>query len=393
MDYDLIIAGGGLAGASLGAVMAQQGARVLIVEREPRFRDRVRGEGMMPWGVAEASQLGIDQTLLTACAQEVQWMAMHDGTRDLVETTPSRRGFLSFHHPDMQQCLLDCAASAGAEVLRPAEVTEVTPGDPPAVAVRSEGATGTLTARLVVGADGRNSRVRASAGFAVRHDPDCLITAGTLYRGMKLPADSVQMLINPDQQCLSIAIPVGGGRHRLYSVFRHDRQPTLNGERDQDRFIASFLSAGAPAAGFGAATCIGPLASFSGADSWTDHPYRSGVVLIGDAAAASDPAFGCGLALTLRDVRVLRDRLAACEDWRAPADAYAAEQAVYRASLNAIHGLWRELFFAVGDAADARRARALPRFGEDPSRLIDFTGLGPDAPCDAAARARFFGED
>ena len=53
--WDLIVVGGGLAGASLARAMAAAGARVLVFERERRFRDRVRGEGMHPWGVAEAS--------------------------------------------------------------------------------------------------------------------------------------------------------------------------------------------------------------------------------------------------------------------------------------------------------------------------------------------------
>jgi menaquinone-9 beta-reductase len=44
----------------------------------------------------------------------------------------------------------------------------------------------------------------------------------------------------------------------------------------------------------------GPLASFEGADVWVDQPYKNGVALIGDAAAANDPCFGCGLSLTLR---------------------------------------------------------------------------------------------
>jgi flavin-dependent dehydrogenase len=48
MDYDLAIIGGGLAGPSLGLALAKTGARVLIVEREAQFRDRVRGEGVLP---------------------------------------------------------------------------------------------------------------------------------------------------------------------------------------------------------------------------------------------------------------------------------------------------------------------------------------------------------
>ena len=50
-------------------------------------------------------------------------------------------------------------------------------------------------------------------------------------------------------------------------------------------------------------------------------------VLIEDAAAASDPCFGCGLSLTLRDVRVLRDRLTSMPDFAAAADVYAASMA------------------------------------------------------------------
>jgi choline dehydrogenase-like flavoprotein len=56
-DYDLISVGGGLGGSALAKVMAEGGARVLVLERERRFRDRVRGEALMSWGVAEARTL------------------------------------------------------------------------------------------------------------------------------------------------------------------------------------------------------------------------------------------------------------------------------------------------------------------------------------------------
>jgi flavin-dependent dehydrogenase len=39
MDYDLVIVGGGLAGASLGIALAQHGAHVLILEKDPAFRE------------------------------------------------------------------------------------------------------------------------------------------------------------------------------------------------------------------------------------------------------------------------------------------------------------------------------------------------------------------
>jgi flavin-dependent dehydrogenase len=57
--YDIITVGGGLGGSALAKAMAAHGARVLVVERETQFKDRVRGEFMAPWGVAEARELGI----------------------------------------------------------------------------------------------------------------------------------------------------------------------------------------------------------------------------------------------------------------------------------------------------------------------------------------------
>jgi 2-polyprenyl-6-methoxyphenol hydroxylase-like FAD-dependent oxidoreductase len=169
--------------------------------------------------------------------------------------------------------------------------------------------------------------------------------------------------------------------------------PSLAGARDVGRFVDMSVAIGAAADWFHGGECIGPLASFNAPDCWAPHPCRNGVVLIGDAAAASDPVWGSGLSLTLRDVRVLRDRLVASPDWRSQADAYAEEHDRYFGALHRIHAMWSQLFFGVGDDAAALRERALPRIGEDPSRMIDFIGLGPEAPHDAAAQRRFFGED
>jgi menaquinone-9 beta-reductase len=49
--FDVVVVGGGIAGSSLGAALARAGLAVLVVEREARFRDRVRGDGMFPWGL------------------------------------------------------------------------------------------------------------------------------------------------------------------------------------------------------------------------------------------------------------------------------------------------------------------------------------------------------
>ena len=393
MDYDLVIVGGGLAGSSIGAAMAANGARVLIIEQEIEFRDRVRGEGMQPWGVAEARELGIYQPLTDSYALETRWWTAPDDNRNLVETTPSGLGCLNFYHPEMQQRLLDLAVAAGVELWRPAEVGGVVPGDPSVVVARRHGVEQRVTARLVVGADGRNSRVRVWGGFPVRRDPDCLTIAGTLYQDLDLPEDAVQFVLNPDIQQLSIIFPIGRNRFRTYLVFRQGTRPPLSGGKDQQAFVEGSIMTGARANWFRGGEPIGPLATFNAPDSWVDHPYRNGVVLIGDAAAASDPSFGCGLSLTLRDVRVLRDRLTPMTNFAAAADTYAAEHERYYGALRSIHGWFRDMWFGAGAEAEALRTRALPKIAEDPSRVPDFIAVGPEAPSDEIARRRMFAED
>jgi 2-polyprenyl-6-methoxyphenol hydroxylase-like FAD-dependent oxidoreductase len=92
-DYDIITVGGGLGGAALAKAMAERGYRVLVAEREKQFKDRVRGEFMSPWGVAEAKDLGIYDTLMGTGGYHPQWMDIRlgpaaIGERDLSQTTP-----------------------------------------------------------------------------------------------------------------------------------------------------------------------------------------------------------------------------------------------------------------------------------------------------------------
>src|SRR5512143_2260830 len=73
MTYDAIVVGGGLAGSALADQLARSGYDVLVLERETRFKDRVRGENMLPWGVAAARRLGIVDELRAAGAHQPRW--------------------------------------------------------------------------------------------------------------------------------------------------------------------------------------------------------------------------------------------------------------------------------------------------------------------------------
>jgi len=402
MDYDLIVIGGGLAGAAISRSLAEAGRRVLVLERTSAFKDRVRGEILLPWGVAEARTLGIHDVLMSRCGREVRYFdvrvahAPRMPARDLAETTPARTGALCFQHARMQQVLLDAAANAGAEVRRGVHVAGLTPGRPPTVTVdEADGGRTELAARLVIAADGRDSAMRRLAGFAERRDRAATVVAGVMVAGLNAPDGNVTLIQDPGVGQLSVIAPLGDDRHRLY--FCYDRRGPgpagpLSGDRSWDDFQAACVGVGVPQEWFEGSRIAGPLASFDGADTWVEDPYRNGIALLGDAAAASDPAFGSGLSLTLRGVRLLRDQLLATDDWEAAGRAYAAEQQAQAASLRRVTSWLTTLWFEPGQEADHLRAQALPRLGEDPTRMPDFVGLGCDAPSDENARRRLFGE-
>jgi 2-polyprenyl-6-methoxyphenol hydroxylase-like FAD-dependent oxidoreductase len=140
------------------------------------------------------------------------------------------------------------------------------------------------------------------------------------------------------------------------------------------------------------AKSIGPLAAFDAGYMWVDHPYRDGVALIGEAAAVSDPSFGQGMSLSLRDARVLRDALIADSDWDRAANSYADQHDKYFQAMHTVCCWFRSLFQEQGPAADARRQKAMPNLATDMTRIPDHLFSGPDLPVDETVRARFFGE-
>src|SRR5262245_26297920 len=100
-SYDIITVGGGLGGAALAKATAEHGGRVLVLERETQFKDRVRGEGIWSWGVAELKELGVYDLLRSTCANAILWFDIYLGSirvehRDVAGTTLQRLPDLNF---------------------------------------------------------------------------------------------------------------------------------------------------------------------------------------------------------------------------------------------------------------------------------------------------------
>jgi len=396
-QFDLVTVGGGMGASALAIAMARAGARVLVIEKETQFRDRVRGEALTPWGVAEARLLGILDLLLQSCAREVPWVDMGFGPRNLVETTPQKEPFLTYCHPEMQEVLLAEAENAGAQIRRGVMVENVELRGPAGakhpVVIARNGKAERISARLVVGVDGRGSAVRRWGGFAVEKDLLPFHFAGVQLTGVRSREDLAIFVFNPELGMVLGMVPQTKGRFRSYLGYPTSGGMALQGSERLGTFLAESKRA-VPMIGdaYANAKSIGPLAAFDVSESWAVHPYRGGIALIGDAAATSDPSFGQGMGTALRDARVLRDALLANSDWDQAGDAFARQHDVYFQSTHKVCGWLRTLFQDPGQEAQALRQRAMPRIADDLSRVPDHLFSGPDLPADESVRARLFGE-
>jgi menaquinone-9 beta-reductase len=248
-----------------------------------------------------------------------------------------------------------------------------------------------IAPRLVVGADGRFSKMRDWCGFDVQRDAEHLRIAGALVQGTKVPDDGVYLCMGPETA--TFIAPLGRERARMYFAYpvamRHRK---LSGKEKNREFIEACRSTGAPAEWFADVDVIGPLAEFECRDQWVTSASKPGLALIGDAAAATDPSWGSGLSKTLLDVESLARCLAESDDWDAALARYSAAHAGHYGKLHDILRWMTRLMYSVGPEADARRERVFSRMAQDPTGFPDAIGQGPFGPCDERARQLILGE-
>ena len=366
--YDLVIVGGGIGGSALATVMAQAGKSVLLLEQSLVYADKVRGEWIAPWGVAEVQQLGLYDLLMSAGGHHITRHITYDETLEpaaaeassmsLDVFRPGISGPLCLRHPLHCQTLFDAATKAGATTLRGVHVIETRGGDNPSVVYELDGETAEAHGRLLVGADGRTSQVREAAGIQLHQDKPHHWFAGLLVDGVEGWDETVQA-IGTEGDLGFLAFPQGEGRVRLYGGFPLDQAQRFRGPEGPRKFLDAFamscspgnrhLVAGEPA---------GPLFSYFNNDSWTEEPFAKGAVLIGDAAGWNDPIVGLGLSITYRDVRIVSELLKGDDDWANLSFAsYAEERAERMRRLRFAASLQAAIDMEFGEEAKGRRRR------------------------------------
>jgi 2-polyprenyl-6-methoxyphenol hydroxylase-like FAD-dependent oxidoreductase len=396
-QFDVVIVGGGIAGCGLATVLARSGKEVLLLEQTNAYPDIVRGEVMTQWGVKEAETTGLLNSLLGAGAHFLtryvgydELVAPEEAERtaaDLSILVPGVPGQLALTHPRHRQALFDAAIASGAAAERGVRVTRIAAGAAPSVEFQIDGKTETVHARLVVGADGRNSTVRQACGIALEQDRPRNHMTGLLVENAAGWHDRTATFGTNNDMFFAI-FPQGSGRIRLYGVWSLEQRNRFTGPDGAASFLSMFHMSCCPMAEHIArATPAGPLLTFLNNESRAARLAVDGALLIGDAGGWSDPVVGQGLASAHRDVRIVSDILLSTDDWSPATFApYEAERRERERRIAHISELITRLCAEFDEPCRKRRSRYFNGLRSDPAMtaVVGAINLGPDGvPADA----------
>ncbi len=299
---DVLVVGGGPAGAVTAAYLARAGYEILLLERAPTWRWRAGGVFASPAAVRELRRAGMDPATLARVARSIPAMRVESARETSFRLTygAERTGAtaVGFDRSALDPALLALAAAAGAEVRCGVAARRVeVPGDGGRARVIVDGET--LEARVVVGADGPRSMVAAAAG-AVR-SPALAHRVGLTWHLEDEPGDrpkDARMVVLDGGAYCGIA-PVPGGRVNIGIVLSgrawRDRLARDGAAATADRVLRAVPALPGETEAWRTGRATDAVVGASPLGSRVSRRAGSGWLVVGDAAGFLDPFTGEGL--------------------------------------------------------------------------------------------------
>ncbi len=297
ISYDAIVVGARCAGAPTAMLLAARGHRVLLVDRSRFPSDTMSTLVIQPKGVAALKRWGLHDAVLATGCPPIHEYSFDFGPVVLTGRPQPIDGNAEAIAPRrtvLDKILIDAAGGAGTEVREGFTVDDLLVEDGTVVGIRGHDESGTAVterARVVIGADGHNSRIARLVEAPSYHDKSILENAFyTFWSG--LPVDRMRTVIredrgfaaiptNEDQTLVLVGCPFAHASH-----FRKDLENNYLEALRRDPEWADLIADATREADF-----VG-----GGVPNFFRKPFGPGWVLVGDAGYTKDPITAQGIA-------------------------------------------------------------------------------------------------
>jgi menaquinone-9 beta-reductase len=309
-DYDVAIVGASLAGCATAILLARTGARVALVEKspDPKAFKRICTHYIQSSAVPTLERLGLLEPMMDAGALRAHarlwtrwgWIAPSPNT-----TSPAG---VNLRREKLDPLIRETAAQTpGVELMLGYTVQELMRDGERFTGVRARDShehTIELGARLVVGADGRDSKIAKLSGGPTKTTPHGRIAYGGYYEG---PApvtspDAALWLLDPD---MAAAFPTDGGLVFYATMPSKERLPEFRA--DPQAALEKLVSSIPEAPPIAQSRLVGQVQGKIDMTNVLHRPTAPGLALVGDAAGALDPLFGVGCGFALQTSEWLAD--------------------------------------------------------------------------------------
>ena len=320
--YDTIIIGGGPSGCCSGAILAEYGHRVLILEREkfPRFHI---GESLIPFTYEPLKRIGMIPKMKNSHFVKKYSVAFvrPDGktstpfyfyTRYDKDTIAQTWQVL---RSEFDQMLMDNAREKGAEVREEMTVTDLIRDGGKVVGVRAKDKKGVVSeffAPITLDCSGKEAWSANRNGWRIRDPYLNKVAVWTYYKGSKrepgLDEGQTMVAYIPDKgwfwhipqhdDMVSVGV-VAEGKYLTRDGVK-DPKAIFNREVEENQWIKDHLSVG---------ESTGQYYVLSEYSHHSRHCSSPGLLLVGDAFAFLDPVFSSGVMLALKTGMLAGERV------------------------------------------------------------------------------------
>ncbi len=313
-EHDVLIIGGGPAGASTAAILAEHGHKVLVLEREKFPRYHI-GESLIPFTYGPLERLGVIPKMKSSGFTKKFSVSFvqPDGRKSVPFYFHTRYDIDTIAQTwqvtraEFDVMMLDNAREKGAEVREETTVTKLLKNDSGRVIgveiQDREGQRQTLFAKLVVDASGKEAFASNREGWRIGDPYLNKVAVWTYYKGSKREAGmdegATTIAFVPDKGWFW-HIPLHDDRVSV-GVVAEGKYLTRGGVRDpkeifqreigENKWIEEHLAAG---------TCEGEYWLTSEYSRHSKFGASPGLLLVGDAFAFLDPVFSSGVMLALK---------------------------------------------------------------------------------------------